>query len=121
VSAAPSPEVPVEPSDPVLEALWSRVVEAWDDEKPHAALLEHAMRAQLLPVIARRYRKLATDPTKASVANRQLDAIVQCATQALLSMKMPRPQGTPLSITLSAFGVCLFLIAWLAYAIWGRH
>jgi hypothetical protein len=121
VSAAPSPQVPLEPSDPVLEALWARVVEAWDDEKPHAALLEHASRARLLPVIAGRYRKLAADPAKAPVANRQLEAIVQCATQALLSMKMPRPQGIPLSITLSAFGVCLFLIAWLAYALWGKH
>jgi hypothetical protein len=105
----------------VLEALWSRVIEAWDDDKPHAALLEHASRAQLLPAIAGRYRALAGDPAKAPIANRQLDAIVQCATVSLLSMKMPRPQGTPLPITLSAFGICLFLLGWLAYAVWGRH
>jgi hypothetical protein len=105
----------------VLEALWARVVEAWDDDKPHAALLEHATRARLLPEIAGRYRKLSGDPAKAPIANRQLDTIVRCATQALLSMKMPRPQGTPLPITLSAFGVCLLLLGWLAYAIWGRH
>ncbi len=91
--------------DPVLEALWSRVVAAWDDEKPHAALLEHAARAQRLPEIAARYRQLEGDPAKGAMAKRQLGAIVQSATHALLSMKMPKPEGTPLPITLSAFGV----------------
>jgi hypothetical protein len=107
--------------DPVLEALWARVLDAWGDEKPHAAVLEHAVRAGRLPEIAGRYRQLAQDPEKAPTANKQLDAIVQSATAALFSMKMPRPQGTPLPITLSAFGVCLFLLAWLAYAVWGKH
>jgi hypothetical protein len=35
-----------EQKDPVLEALWKRVLEAWDDDKTHAALLDHAMRSQ---------------------------------------------------------------------------
>jgi hypothetical protein len=128
-SALPSHETkPTESEDPVLEALWTRVIEAWDDERPHAALLEHAIRAQRLPVIAARYRRLADDRDgdgkKAGIAKKQLDAIVERATDALLSIRMPRPPkggATPLPITLSAFGVCLFLLAWLAYAIWGRH
>ena len=133
-SALPSNESkrsePAESEDPVLEALWARVIEAWDDERSHAALLDHAIRAQRLPVIAARYRRLADDgdgdgdEKKASIAKKQLDAIVQRAADALLSIRMPRPPkggATPLPITLSAFGVCLFLLAWLAYAVWGRH
>jgi hypothetical protein len=118
VSDAPAHD---EAPDPVLEALWARVLEAWGDDKPHAAVLEHAVRAGRLPEIAGRYRELSKDPEKTATAQKQLDAIVLSATQALLAMKMPRPQGTPLPITLSAFGVCLVLLAWLAYSVWGKH
>ena len=31
-------------TDPIFDALWARVLEAWDDEKRHAALLDHALR-----------------------------------------------------------------------------
>ena len=110
-----------EVADPVLEALWERVLAAWDDEKPHVAARDHAARTGFLPEIAGRYRKLAEDPEKAPTAKKQLDAIVQTATQAMLSMKMPRPEGTPLAVTLSAFGVCVFLLALMAYAVWGKH
>ncbi len=110
-----------EPADPVLEALWARVLGAWDDEKPRAALLEHALRARRLPEIAARYRRVAEDPSKAAAAKRELEAIVGAAALALEAMKMPRPGRTPLSITLSAFGVCVLLLGWLAYAVWGRH
>ena len=41
-------------TDPVLEALWERALAAWDDDKPHAALLDHAPRAQALPALAGR-------------------------------------------------------------------
>ncbi len=108
-------------TDPLLEALWARVLAAWDDDRPHAALLEHAVRAGLLPEIAGRYRERADDPQKGPISRRQLDAIVQTATQAMVSMKMPRPEGTPPSVTLSAFCVCILLLGWLAYAVWGRH
>ena len=39
----------------ILDALWARVLEAWDDDKPHHALLEYALRAQKLPEVAGRY------------------------------------------------------------------
>ena len=42
--------------DAILDALWSRVLEAWDDDKPHHALLEYAIREQRLPDVAGRYR-----------------------------------------------------------------
>lgn len=108
-----------QPVDPVLDALWKRVLESWDDERTHAALLDHAVRAQALPEIAGRYRKLADDPDKGPLAKKKLDAIVLAATQMLMSMKTPKPGKTPIGITLSAAGICLVLLGWLAYALWG--
>lgn len=107
--------------DPVLEALWKRVLEAWDDDKTHVALLDHAVRAQELPEIAGRYRALSEDPDRGALARRKLDGIVVAATQMLMSMKTPKPGKTPLSITLSAAGVAALLLGWLAWELWGRH
>lgn len=105
--------------DPVLEALWDRVLAAWEDDKPHAALLEHALRAQALPELAGRYRALALDPQRGAAAKKKLDLIVLTATQSLMAMKTPKPARVPLAITLSAFGVCFLLLGWLAWALWG--
>ena len=110
-----------EPTDAVLDALWKRVLKAWDDDKTHAALLDHAMRAERLPDIAGRYRALADDPDKGPLAKKKLDAIVLAATQMLLSMKTPKPGKVPLPITLSAFGICAVLLLWLAWAVFGKH
>ncbi|HEX8790258.1 MAG TPA: hypothetical protein VF765_04850 [Polyangiaceae bacterium] len=110
-----------EAKDPVLEALWKRVLEAWDDDKTHAALLDHALRAQLLPDIAGRYRALSEDPEKGPLAKKKLDGIVVAATQMLMSMKTPKPGKTPLPITLSAAGVAALLLGWLAWELWGHH
>jgi hypothetical protein len=111
----------VEGPDPVLEALWARVLDAWSDEKTHAALLEHALRGQRLPEIAGRYRALTSDPEKGDLAKRRLDAIVAAATQMLASMKTPKPGKVPLPITLSAVGICAVLLGWLAWAVFGRR
>lgn len=114
-------DAPNEHRDAVLEALWTRVIEAWDDDKTHAALLEHALREQQLPEIAGRYRALGGDAAKGPLAKKKLDAIVLAATQMLMSMKTPKPGKVPWPITLSAFGVSAILLAWLAWALWGKH
>jgi len=111
-----------EPKDAVLEALWKRVLEAWEDEKTHAALIDHAMRERQLPEAAGRYRTLVDDPERGAVAKKKLDAIVLAATQMLMALKTPpRPARVPLPITLSAFGVCAVLLAWLGWALWGHN
>jgi len=104
----------------VLDALWERALESWDDGKMHAALLEHALLSESLPELAARYRHLSADPVKGALATKQLDAIVQAATQMLLSTRMPRPGRVPLPITLSAAAVCLVLMAWLAYGLFSH-
>jgi hypothetical protein len=110
-----------DPKDPTLEALWSRALDAWDEESVHAKLLDHAMRTDALPEIAGRYRRLLDDAAKGPLAKRRLDAIVSAATTLLFSMKTPAPGKVPLPITLSAVGVCLFLLAWLVWALFPHH
>jgi hypothetical protein len=107
-------------SDAALEALWARVIEAWDDDKTHAALLEYALHTEHLPEIAGRYRALKDDPEKAERAEKRLNAIVLAATQLMMSMKTPARTKVPLPITLSAFGIFLFALAFLVYALFRR-
>lgn len=110
-----------EKDDVVFEKLWQRVVEAWDDEKVHGAFLDYAIRAQKLPDAAGRYRSLKDDPARSALAKKKLDGIVLAATQMLMSMKTPPRTKVPLSITLSAFAVCLILLGWVAFLVFGRR
>ena len=105
--------------DPILEALWNKTLEDWEDERTHTALLQHAAQTEGLPEIAGRYRALCEDPDKAPIAKKRLDAIVLAATQMLLASKTERRQKIPLPITLSAFAVCAFLLGWLVLALRG--
>jgi len=105
--------------DPVLDALWERVTEAWGDEQAHAALIEHATRTGALHLAAARYRALTADPDRAELARKKLDVIVLAATHVLLSTKTPAHGKVPLAITLSAFAVSAILLGWLALAVWG--
>jgi hypothetical protein len=102
---------------PWIDALWQRALEAWDDEARHVALLDHALRAEALAEIAARYRSLLDDVEKGPRAKERLDAIVLAATSLLVSKKSPTPGRTPWPITLSAVGVCLFLLLWFAWAL----
>jgi hypothetical protein len=110
-----------DPTDAVLEALWGRVLEAWDDERVHAAALDHALRSKALPTLAGRYRALLGDASKAALAQKRIDAIVLAATSMLFSMATPKPRGVPLGITLTAVGICLLLLGWLGFALWGGN
>jgi hypothetical protein len=110
-----------EPRDPVLEALWKRVLEGWNEEGRHAALIDHALRTQRLPDAAGRYRALAEDPERGTLARKKLDAIVLAATQMLMALQTPRRAKVPLPITLSAVGICAALLAGLAWSLWGHR
>jgi hypothetical protein len=107
--------------DPLLETLWERVLEDWDNDKAHAALLDHAVRSQALPEIAGRYRALSNDSAKGEVARKMTNAILVAATDMLMSVKTPRPGKVPLPITLTAVAICLTMLGWLALALWGRR
>ncbi len=107
--------------DPVFTALWNRVLEAWDEEKPHQAILQHALDKQMLPELAGRYRGLTEDPEKGARAKKKMDGIVVAATQMLLAMKTPAPTKTPWQWTAFAGITFVVVIGWLAYAMFGRR
>jgi hypothetical protein len=116
-----APGAPESSGDVVFEALWQKVLSAWDDDKVHASLLEYAITAEKLPDAAGRYRALKDDPEKGERAKKRLDAIVLAATQMMLSMKTPGNVKVPLSITLSAFGIFVFMALFVAYAVFHRQ
>ncbi len=117
-SAAATPAGEPGPTgDAILDALWAKALEDWGDDKPHASLLEYAMRQERLPDLAGLYRTVRDDPEKGELARKKLDGIVVAATQMLFAMKTPRPTKTPFWMLASAFATCAILLGWLAYAI----
>jgi len=111
-----------ETPDAIFDALWNRCLEAWDDDKPHSALLEHALKTQRLPDLAGRYRKIKeTDADKAVRAEKKINGIVVAATQMLMAQKTPTRTKTPLSWTLSVGAVVAIVCAWLAYKLLIPH
>ena len=109
-----------EEKDPLFEALWEKTLEAWDDEKRHAACLEHALREKMLPALAGRYRALRDDPTKAEMAKKRMDAMVSAMTQMLFTMKTPKPTKTPSWLFWSTLLTCAVMLMYVAYAMLHR-
>lgn len=107
--------------DAVFEALWKRVLEAWDDDKPHAALLEHALKSEQLPELAGRYRALERDPEKAARAKKKIDGIVIAATQMLMATKTPPRTKTPWQWSAAAALMFAIVCAWLVYQLFIPH
>ena len=110
-----------EAPDVMFNALWKRVLEAWDDDKSHQAALSYAIEKEMLPEIAGRYRKLMDDADKGARAKKKVDGIVVAATQMLLATKSaPRPK-LPWQWPASVAAVFVLVVAFLAYKIIGRH
>lgn len=129
ISEAKDPAAPPEPparepastlsasSDALFEALWKRVLEAWDDDKPHAAILEHAMRSEMLPELAGRYRAEKDVVGHELRAKKKLDALVIAATQMLMATKTEKAPKTPWQLTVSVAIVCVIVLVWVAYKV----
>lgn len=111
------PERIGEAPDAVFDALWKRVLEAWDDERPHQAALGYALEHEMLPEIAGRYRKLADDPDKGPRAKKKIDGIVVAATQLLMATKTPPREKVPWQWTASAAVFFVVVVSFLAYKI----
>jgi hypothetical protein len=101
--------------DVVFNALWARVMEAWEDDKPHQRALGYALEHEMLPEIAGRYRKLVDDPEKGARAKKKIDGIVVAATQLLLATKTPPREKVPWTWTASVAIVMVLVISFLAY------
>jgi hypothetical protein len=97
-------------------------MDAWEDDKPHQALLEYAISAQKLPDLAGRYRAVKEkDAERAARAQKKLDGIVIAATQMLMAMKTPEAQTKPSrALTIAVFIVFVALLFWVLLAM-RRH
>ncbi|HEX7604723.1 MAG TPA: hypothetical protein VF316_24055 [Polyangiaceae bacterium] len=104
--------------DVILDTLWERALQAWEDDKVHAALLEFALRREKLPDLAGRYRSVKDDADKGPIAKKRLDGIVLAATHLMLANKTPKPTKNPPWLTASALLVALLLLGGLTYAMW---
>jgi hypothetical protein len=103
--------------DAVFNALWSRVLEAWDDDKPHQLALTYALDHEMLPEIAGRYRKLVDDPDRGARAKKKIDGIVVAATQLLMATKTPPRERVPWQWTATAAACFVLVVGFLAYKI----
>ncbi|SRR5258706_10904790 len=72
-------------SDPVLDALWNKVVDHWDDDDRHARFLQHCQATEQLAEAAARYASMRDDRDRGQVAKKRLDAVTVLATTSLLS------------------------------------
>jgi hypothetical protein len=105
----------------VFEALWQRTLEAWDDDKPHRAVLEHALKTEKLPDLAGRYRALRDDPVKGERAQKKIDALVTAAMQLMLATKTPPRTKMPWHWTAAATLTFALIAAWLSYRLFFPH
>lgn len=112
-----APDAALGDRDAIFEALWGRALEAWDDDKPHGALLEHALRSEQLPELAGRYRALKDDPDKGARAQKKIDGIVVAATQMLMATKTEPRTKTPWQWTASAAVLFGLICAYLFYLV----
>ncbi|MBI2388182.1 MAG: hypothetical protein HYV09_01085 [Deltaproteobacteria bacterium] len=101
----------------VLQALWTGVVNDWDDEDRHTRFLDHAREIGALPEAARRYGALRDDPERGELARKRLQAIALLATNELYATRTSRPsRRTPGWLVAVAVAVCVALLGWAALA-----
>jgi len=103
--------------DAIFEALWKRCLEAWEEDKPHNAILDHALKSEKLPDLAGRYRDLKDDEAKGPRAAKRINAIVIAATQMMMATKTPPRTKTPWQWNASAIAFFALVISYLFYAL----
>ena len=62
-------------ADPVLEALWKKVLDHWDDDRAHGEFLDHCQQADQLVEAAVRYRGMTGDRERGPTAQKRLAAV----------------------------------------------
>ena len=80
-------------SDPVLEALWKKVVDDWEEERVHSAFLEHTRSTNQLLEAAVRYRGMVGDHARGPSAEKRLQVIAVLAMAALETQRSAPPRG----------------------------
>jgi hypothetical protein len=75
--------------DASLEALWKNALDSWDDDRTHAAFLEHCQRTGQLAEAAARYRGMTGDRSRGRSAEKRLQGVATLAVLALEASRTP--------------------------------
>ena len=76
-------------SDPALEALWKRVLDAWDDDAVHQVFLDHCHETDRLLEAAVRYRGMGADRDRGVSAQKRLQSVALLALTKLEGSRTP--------------------------------
>jgi hypothetical protein len=82
-------------SDPVLEALWKKVIDDWDTDASHGQFLQHCQATEQLAEAASRYAKMRGDRERGESAKKKLEAVALLATSSLVATRTERVPGLP--------------------------
>lgn len=94
-------------TDPVLEALWKKVLDDWENDAAHGSFLEYCQTSDQLLEAAVRYRGMAGDRSRGPSADKRLSAISLLALSKLESARTLPPSSISRTSTLL---VVLFFI-----------
>jgi hypothetical protein len=95
-------------TDSVLEALWKRVLDDWDDERGHDAFVEYCRQTNRLLEAAVRYRGMAGDHTRGPAAQKRLQGL---STLALAELEIERTPDRRGYTTLARILLILLFVA----------
>ena len=101
----------------MLEALWKKVLDHWDDDAAHGKFLEYCQTSEQLAEAASRYAGMRGDRERSAAAQKKLEAVSLLATSSLLASKGDRLPHLPKWFTVavlllfSAFGGYVLLRA----------
>ncbi len=95
-------------NDAVLEALWKKVLDDFEDDAAHARFIEHCRSTNQLLEAAVRYRGMKGDHARGRQADKRLGAI---ATLAIASLETTRtPERNHVALAVRLFVILLFLV-----------
>ncbi len=82
-------------TDPLLEALWKKVIDDWDNDAAHGQFLRHCQSTEQLAEAALRYAGMRGDRDRGPAAKKRLDAVSVLATSSLFAVQSQRSPGLP--------------------------
>jgi len=97
--------------DQSFEILWQRVLDHWDEEGAHRALLAHAQFTGQLPEAAARYRAESSQRDREDMAKRQLAAVTRLA---LMQLEVSRSRPPPPRRRMALWVPLVLLVAGIA-------